>query len=142
MVFYFDMDGVLVNMPEFHGTESFQKLRSPYWVSNLPPYSYNVNVIRWLIDQGHKVYILSRAMNDANKRGKVAWLEKYVPNLDKNNIILIEDTHKESYMREKGILVDDIERNCKNWYYRGAPSYWVKPKGANIDVKKLLSIKC
>ena len=79
MVFYFDMDGVLVQIPtNLDHSTLFKKLCSPYWVSNLQPYTYNVNVARWLIEQGHTVYILSRAMNEQNKRGKRAWLQKYL----------------------------------------------------------------
>ena len=142
MVFYFDMDGVLVQIPtNLDHSTLFKKLCSPYWVSNLQPYTYNVNVARWLIEQGHTVYILSRAMNEQNKRGKRASLQKYLPALDDKHIILIDDNKKENHMREYGILIDDIERNCKYWHECGAPAYYVYPKGANIDVKRLLSIR-
>lgn len=141
MVFYFDMDGVLVDVPEIDGS-NFKKLSSPFWVSNLPPYSYNVQVINWLISQGHTVYILSRGTNSYNKKGKLVWLEKYVPKLPKDHIILIDDAKKENYVRERGVLIDDIERNCKFWFKCGMPAYYVNPRGANIDVKKLLSIRC
>lgn len=142
MVFYFDMDGVLVEMPKLDRATLFKKLNSPYWVSNLSPYVYNVNIVRWLIQQGHTVYILSRAMNEANKRGKRAWLKKYIPALPDERIILIDDNNKENHMREYGILVDDTERNCKLWYEQGAPAYYVYPKGANIYIDKLLAIPC
>ena len=137
MVYYIDMDGVLVNVPEQYNHD-FKKLNSPYWVANLQPYSYNVLLVRWLIDQGYEVYILSRAMNDANKRGKMEWLRRYLPRLPKDHIILINDTHKEDYMTKPGLLIDDTESNCKRWHENGYPAYYLYPKGSNIDLQRVL----
>lgn len=137
-VFYFDMDGVLANVPQLKAND-WAKVNSVSWNMSLQPFAYNVAVVRWLIEQGHKVYILSRSSGKNQNVGKMEWIKRYLPTLPKENIILVNGTtRKTPYIREKGVLVDDTESQCRAWSKVGLPAYWLPTKGENIDVKKLL----
>lgn len=139
MVFYFDMDGVIVNLPELKQSD-YKKISSSLWVANLEPYPYNLQVVKWLIDNGHKVYILTRTANDNQSKGKILWLEKYLPMIPKENIIIMPQIQKIKYMKEPGVLIDDGEKQCKSWLRAGFPVYYIKNKGENINVKTLLAL--
>lgn len=139
MVFYFDMDGVIVNLPEIKQGD-YKKISSPLWVANLPAFPYNVQVVKWLIANGNKVYILTRSANENQTQGKFMWLEKNLPMIPKENVIVVSEVTKIKYMKEPGVLIDDGEKQCKGWLKAGFPIYYLKNKGENINVKTLLAL--
>ena len=85
-VFYFDMDGVLSN---FHKVPfKYENAINREWIANLEPFVENVELVRNLIKNGKSVYILSKAASEDAKLGKIEWLAKYIPELDKKRIIM------------------------------------------------------
>lgn len=133
-VYYFDMDGVLAN---FHKEKyNYKNAISREWIANLEPFTANVELVRNLIAHGNKVYINSLAASEGAKEGKLDWLAKYLPEIEKENIIIIVGNGKKAdYMKEEGTLVDDKLANCKQWEkLSGCPSVWVETKGGKITL--------
>ena len=80
MVYYFDMDGVIAN---FHKEAfSFKNASSRKWIADLEPFMDNINLIRNLIVNDKIVYILTKAINENAKLGKIDFLNKWIPELD------------------------------------------------------------
>ena len=129
-VYYFDMDGVIAN---FH-KEPYNRANalSREWIANLEPFMDNINLIKELLATGKSVYINSLAASEDAKQGKLDWLAKYLPELDRKHIIIIVGSGKKAlYMKTKtGTLVDDKLANCKQWTkISGQPAIWVEEKG-------------
>ena len=133
-VYYFDMDGVISN---FH-KEPFKYVNAinRQWISNLEPFMDNVNLIRNLIKQGKSVYILSKAASENAKLGKIDWLNKYIPELKLNRIIVIVGNGKKcDYMKTKtGILIDDDKTNINQWIKAGHKGILLKEKGEKVTL--------
>ena len=130
-VYYFDMDGVIAN---FHKEPyNFKNAISREWIANLDPFMDNVNTIKHLIATGNKVYILSKAARETSKMGKLDWLDKYIPEMPRENVIIIVGSGKKvDYMREEGILVDDDIKNTRPWEQAGYKAVLVPYKGAKV----------
>lgn len=131
--YYFDMDGVLAN---FHKEPyNFKNAINRDWIANLDPFMENVNTVRKLIADGNKVYILSKAARETAKAGKIDWLAKYIPEMKKENIIIIVGNGKKvDYIKEAGILVDDDMKNIRPWTKVGYEAIFVETKGAPIAI--------
>ena len=133
-VYYFDMDGVISN---FH-KEPFKYVNAinRQWISNLEPFMDNVNLIRNLIKEGKSVYILSKAASENAKLGKIDWLNKYIPELKLNRIIVIVGNGKKcDYMKTKtGILIDDDKTNINQWIKAGHKGILLKEKGERVTL--------
>lgn len=131
--YYFDMDGVLAN---FHKEPyNFKNAINRDWIANLDPFMENVNTVRKLIADGNKVYILSKAARETAKAGKIDWLAKYIPEMKKENIIIIVGNGKKvDYIKEAGILVDDDMKNIRPWTKVGYEAIFVETKGATIEI--------
>lgn len=133
MTYYFDMDGVLA---DFHAAYATNKLTALYreTMAALLPFAYNVALVKRLIAENNKVYILTKAANEEGKAGKIDWLNKYLPELDLNNFICILKGRKIDYIREDGMLIDDDMKNLKPWTKAGQEIYYVETKGAVITL--------
>lgn len=130
--FYFDMDGVLANFHKAFATNKGVALNRKA-MANLEPFTENVAVVRSLIANGSKVYILTAAANENGKQGKMDWLKKYIPEMVEENILVIVGHGKKvDYIREDGMLIDDDEKNLKPWAKAGHPTYLVANKGEKI----------
>ena len=135
-VYYFDMDGVLCN---FH-----KEKYNPYnagnrkWIASLEPFTENVNLVKRLIAEGNSVYINSLARNEEAVKGKLDWLARYLPEIDRKHIIIntTSTNNKDQYMKTKtGILVDDKLANCKRWTKEsGQPAIWLEVRGAEVKI--------
>lgn len=132
-VYYFDMDGVIAN---FHKEPySFKNAISREWIANLDPFTENIDTMRNLIKQGHKVYILSKAAKETSRLGKLDWLDRYIPEMPRENIIIIVGNGKKiDYIREDGILVDDDIKNIRPWEKAGHKTIYVEIKGARVAI--------
>lgn len=128
MTYYFDMDGVIAN---FHKEPyKYSNAINREWIANLEPFQHNIDTIKRLISEGHKVYILSKAASNTAKQGKYDWLNRYLPQVHKDNIIIIVGNGKKcDYIRENGVLVDDDIKNCRQWAKAGYEYYLVENKG-------------
>ena len=133
--YYFDMDGVLAN---FHKAYALNKLTALYrdTMAELEPFTDNVATVKTLIAAGLKVYILTKAANEAGKAGKIDWLSKYLPEFDMANFIcIIGHGKKVDYIREAGVLVDDDPKNTTPWVKAGYEAITLTFKGEPVIVK-------
>lgn len=132
-VFYFDMDGVLADYHGYvKGNWSLGVKRETY--ENLPAFAHNVAVLNNLLKHGHTCYILTKAANENVLEGKLVWLAKYVPAMDKKHFIGVLKGRKIDYIREAGVLVDDDERNTKPWIKAGFEAILLNAKGQEIEL--------
>ena len=129
--YYFDMDGVLANFHKAYATNKGTALQRKA-MANLEPFDENVNLVRNMIKTGLKVYILTKAANEAGKLGKIDWLAKYIPELTTDQFICIFKGKKIDYIRENGILIDDDKKNLNPWKKAGQEIYFVETKGEKI----------
>ena len=132
--FYFDMDGVIANFhKDFDYRKRAQQALNRKWIANLDPFMDNINVMKDLIANNEKVYILTKAANEAAKLGKIDFLKKYIPEFDLNYFICIVGSgRKIDYIKEDGILVDDDKKNLRQWEKAGQPVYFVEVKGQKV----------
>ena len=131
-VYYFDMDGVLSN---FHKKPfKYENAINREWIANLEPFTENVELVRKLIKSGKSVYILSKAASEDAKLGKIDWLTKYIPELNKKRIIVIVGNGKKvDYMKTKtGILIDDDIKNTRPWAKAGHKVITLEYKGQKV----------
>jgi 5'(3')-deoxyribonucleotidase len=129
--YYFDMDGVLANFHKAYATNKGTALQRKA-MANLEPFEENVNLVRNMIKAGLKVYILTKAANEAGKLGKIDWLAKYIPEITADQFICIFKGKKIDFIREDGILIDDDKKNLTPWAKAGQEIYFVTEKGAKI----------
>ena len=129
-VYYFDMDGVLF---DFNGQENaMERFRvEKGFFKNLRPITPNLMAIKIMIAKGYKVKVLSASPNEQADQDKLLSLEKYIPELDKKNIIIcrIGDV-KANYVKKikKSVLFDDYGKNCREWVASGGVAHKVRDK--------------
>lgn len=131
--YYVDMDGVIAN---FHKEPyKYANAINREWIANLEPFMENVEIVRNLV-KTENVYILSKAANEDAKLGKLEWLARYIPGLNRNHIIIIVGNGKKvDYIRTKnGILIDDDMKNINPWRKAGFDYIYVEEKGAKINL--------
>lgn len=130
--YYFDMDGVLANFHKAYATNKGVAMNRKA-MADLEPFEDNVALVREMIKTGVKVYILTKAANEAGMLGKIEWLEKFIPEITAEQFICIVGHGKKvDFIREDGILVDDDKKNLRPWEKAGHEVYFVEEKGAKI----------
>lgn len=134
MTYYFDMDGVLANFHKAYATNKTVAM-SREAMADLEPFAENVQTVRNLINAGEKVYILTKARNEAGKAGKIDWLAKHLPELTADAFICIVGYGKKvDFIREAGVLVDDDIKNTRPWMKAGYPAITLTTKGEAITL--------
>lgn len=120
---YFDMDGTIADL--YTVSNVFTRLDSfdatPY--SEALPIEKNISLLKDYKSKGYKVVILSclsKITNDKMDKdtctNKDKWLNRYVGKEYIDERIYIPYTkHKEDYVKESGILVDDDATIRQNW---------------------------
>jgi 5'(3')-deoxyribonucleotidase len=131
MTYYWDMDGVLANFHAAYAIDKATALKKDA-MANLLPFVANVRILRDLIATGNTCYILTKAANADGAEGKVEWLAKYVPEMDAEHTIIITKGRKVDYIREDGILIDDDEKNTKQWIKGGHEAITLTEKGEAV----------
>lgn len=132
--YYFDMDGVIANFHKAYAENKAAAMNKAI-MATLEPFVENVKVVKNLIKEGNKVYILTKAANEAGKAGKVEWLAKYIPEVAAENFICIVGHGKKvDYIREAGTLVDDDPKNTRPWVKAGYEAILLKAKGEAISL--------
>ena len=132
--YYFDMDGVLANFHKAYATDK-NTAASREAMANLEPFVENVATVRRLIAEGVKVYILTKARNEAGKAGKIDWLAKHIPELALANFIcIVGDGRKIDFIHEAGVLVDDDPKNTRQWIKAGYEAITLTEKGEAVAI--------
>jgi 5'(3')-deoxyribonucleotidase len=133
-VYYFDMDGVIAN---FHKEPfKYANATNREWIANLDPFMENVKIIRDLLANKKSVYILTKAISEEAKQGKLDWIARYIPELDtKRVIVIVGNGKKVDYMRTKtGVLIDDDIKNTRQWEKAGHKAITLEYKGQTITL--------
>ena len=130
--YYFDMDGVLANFHKAYAENKAVAMNRKA-MADLEPFEENVALVREMIKAGVKVYILTKAANEAGRLGKIEWLAKYIPEITEDMFIcIVGHAKKVDFIREDGVLVDDDKKNLRPWEKAGHETYFVETKGAKI----------
>lgn len=134
MTTYWDMDGVLANFHKAYADDKTTALNRNA-MANLEPFSANIATIKSLIAAHEMVYILTKAANEEGKQGKLDWLAKYIPELPVENFIcIIGKGKKVDFIREAGTLIDDDEKNTKQWIAAGYEAITLMAKGEVVTL--------
>ena len=113
------MDGVLADFDKVPNAVARYK-DEPNFFYDLEPISENVNAIKKLIAKDYLVKILSKSPHEKADSDKRKWLEKYLPEIENENIIFARPHEtKISFVDELeksfSLLLDDYEKNIQEW---------------------------
>ena len=132
---FLDMDGTLAEWRDLSihikSPEDIQNMQEkiysiinkPGYYYTLKPYIYVVDAINHIISNNPEieVFILSAVLpNGHAEKEKNAWLDKYLPNIDKKHRIFVHDGEdkKKSVpdgLRKSDFLLDDYTHNLSLW---------------------------
>ena len=135
---YIDMDGTIAR---FHDENLYlERMFEKGFFRDLKPFENAVAAIEKLVnDSKAEIYILSATLNSCSLDEKNQWLDKYLPNIDKDHRIFTSLNVPKSeaighQLTDKDILIDDYNKNLLEWEKAGGTS--VKAKN-NINHKGL-----
>ena len=103
---YFDMDGVFVEYDI--GNFNYSTIR---------PIKYVINIMKILIEKGINVKVLSICKNNKILKEKEIYLDKYLPFINKNDIVLLSKEEFEGYESNElksNYLKDNINKDHIN----------------------------
>lgn len=118
---FIDMDGVLA---DFNGQPNAMGrfITEKGFFLKLKPLPFAAKLNKALESPVIKesVYILSASPTKRGDEEKIKWLEKHIPNLKPQNIIIVRGGDKKKhYASANRILVDDYSGNIKEWTENG-----------------------
>lgn len=135
---YIDMDGTIAR---FHDENLYlERMFEKGFFSDLKPFENAVSAIEQLVnDSTAEIFILSATVNSCSLDEKQKWLDRYLPNIDKEHRIFTSLNVPKSEaighrLTDKDILIDDYNKNLLEWQKAGGTS--VKAKN-NINHKGL-----
>lgn len=134
--FYFDVDGVLADFHSVYDHKNRDASLTYEFIRNLKPFEMNIQLVKQLIAEGHKVYISTRVANKNTQRARIEWINEYLPEIPNYRIITILDEEKkqkhEKMKTKTGILIDDKKDICRKWERAGHKAIWLEVKGGEI----------
>lgn len=122
---YFDVDGTLAYWhKDGKGLSYPEEILDPknHYYRELEPHNFMIDLAKKLHDEGVDVCILSATDRNCFS-DRWEWIDKYLPFIPKNNIILCPVGANKSHFckcnSEQSILIDDYEKNLEDW--KGLP---------------------
>lgn len=121
MRIYFDMDGTIANLYKVHEWlnhllnedtypyEAAAPMVNESLFKSLSAKGYDFGIISWTSKGGSKEY------NKRVRKVKVEWLKKNFPNVKFEEVHIVKYGTPKHSLVKNGILIDDEERNVKNW---------------------------
>ena len=135
---FVDMDGTLAR---FHDENLYlERMFEKGFFRDLKPFENVVSAIKELVkDNTSEIFILSATVNSCSLEEKQEWLDRYLPEIDKEHRIFTSLNVPKSEaighrLTDKDILVDHYNKNLLEWQKAGGTS--VKAKN-NINHKGL-----
>ena len=135
---FVDMDGTLAR---FHDENLYlERMFEKGFFRDLKPFENAVSAIKELVkDNISEIFILSATVNSCSLEEKQEWLDRYLPEVDKEHRIFTSLNVPKSEaighrLTDKDILIDDYNKNLLEWQKAGGTS--VKAKN-NINHKGL-----
>ena len=135
---FVDMDGTLAR---FHDENLYlERMFEKGFFRDLKPFENAVSAIKELVkDNISEIFILSATVNSCSLEEKQEWLDRYLPEIDKEHRIFTSLNVPKSEaiahrLTDKDILIDDYNKNLLEWQKAGGTS--VKAKN-NINHKGL-----
>ena len=120
--YFIDMDGTLAKWNDVQ----FEELFEEGYYKNLEPNINVVNTVKRLLNHEQDVYILSAYLEESKyaKKEKIEWLQKYIPELNKDKYILlpygeVKTNYIEGKIGKDDILLDDYTKNLLEWEKEG-----------------------
>ena len=121
MRIFVDMDGTIARF--YEADDCLEKMYEIGFFENLRPYAKMIKMLEKLNEKGYEIFILSACISMQCETEKQAWLDKYLPWIDKAHRIFTRcGMNKAEYIKRKGyddarvnILIDDYSRNLDEW---------------------------
>ena len=121
----FDLDNTLA---DFSGAGGIEKMYERGFFAGLKPYPNAIETLE-LLNETAELFILSACIDSGFCRDeKLEWIERYLPFIKKENIILIDiglskaiafTRTTKKLIDEDCILFDDYGRNLEQWHDMG-----------------------
>lgn len=135
---FVDMDSTIAR---FHDENLYlERMFEKGFFRDLKPFENAVSAIKELVkDNTSEIFILSATVNSCSLEEKQEWLDRYLPEIDKEHRIFTSLNVPKSgaighRLTDKDILIDDYNKNLLEWQKAGGTS--VKAKN-NINHKGL-----
>lgn len=144
---FIDMDGVLADFnAQPNALERFIKEKGFFLKLKPMPFAKKLNKALESVVLRENTYILSASPTKRGDEEKIKWLEKHIPNLKPQNIIIVRGGEKKKhYAGINRILVDDYSGNIQEWSANGGhgvkflngtngkSGQWTKPHAMTKD---------
>lgn len=122
---FLDLDGTLARFNVPKALERFKTEKG--FFANLKAYKGIEKINEIAKNYNNYVYIISASPNKQADNDKMIWINKYLPNINKNNIVLCRcGENKAEILKNKGLtidkecfLLDDYTKNLIEWENSG-----------------------
>lgn len=113
------------------GKRIYKYLSQPGFFRDLAPLPGAVSGMRWLVESGLDVVIVTAARR--GHRDKLGWISEHLPFLPRDNVIF---AHRKELVRAD-IMFDDAPHNLENFARYGQPIAMAHPYNANVTCPRV-----